>query len=271
MTLAIAIKYPFGKFAEAMESLSKVRPVQYRQAIILLTDSRWSYENPILYEDIGAKIFEIDRSTITAYSGDTIAEHCIESLKMKVGNPNVRHIDIGKTFKRTYNFHKKNRPNLKRVLILLGKYLRSGDVKLYYFESPNFIPVQITGIKGIGNKQAFNDVITAVGTTLNNISIYTGTEKDYMTISSHFIDAMRRLAIENFNYNDIGGPIQYRILDSNGISVPQISYTIDPTGETDDWHRTTARINEVTTFKKRWNLAPNYLNRRNFGLFSYCL
>jgi len=271
MTLAIAIKYPFGKLSDALVSLSRIRQVQYRQAIIFVTDSRWSYENPIMYEDFGAKIHEIDRSTVVAYSGDVAAaEHCIEALKTKVNNPSKRRIDVVGTFRRTYSFQKRNRPDVKRVLLLLGKYLKSGDTKLIYLESPDFVPVDIEGIKGIGNNDAFNDVIKEVGTIINDISIYEGTEKDYFTVAVYFIDAMCRLALHETSYNDIGGPIQYRILDHKGVSTSQISYTSDPTGKTGDWHRTTAETNEVTTYRKRWNLDPNYLHSRSFGLQSYC-
>jgi hypothetical protein len=271
MTLAIAVKYPFGRLSNALVSLSSIRRVKYRQAIIVVTDSRWSYENPIVYEDFGAKVFEIDRSTIVAYSGDVLAaEHCINALKMKVNNPHKRRIDVVGTFRRTYNYQKKNRPNVRRVLLLLGKYLKSGDTKLIYLESPSFLPIDTQGIKGIGNNEAFMDVKKEVETTLNDVSIYTCKEKDYYTIAFHLIDAMRRLAIIKVDYNDIGGPIQCRILDCNGVSVPTISFTSDPTGKTDIWHRTTAKATEVTTYKKRQNLGPNYLNSDTFGLHSCC-
>ena len=64
MTLAIAVKYPYGNLANALISLSRLRRVQYKQAIIFITDSRWSYDNPERYEDIGAKVFTIDNSTV---------------------------------------------------------------------------------------------------------------------------------------------------------------------------------------------------------------
>lgn len=237
MTIAIAIKYPFGKLTQAFESLSQMRPTptHWRQAIIFVTDSRWTYDNPILYEDFGAKIWEIDRSTVVAYSGDVAAaEHCIEALKTKVNNPSKRRIDVIGTFRRTYSFQKKNRPDAKRVLLLLGKYLKSGDTKLIYFESPNFKPIYITGVKGIGNEQAYNDVIKEIEPIFNDLSIYGGTEKDYFTIAMYIIDAVRRLAIQNASYKGIGGPIQCRILEHNGVQIPEIAFTSDPTGKTDE-------------------------------------
>ena len=271
MTLAFAVKYPFGRLSDALVSLSRIRPVQYRQAIIFITDSRWSYESPIIYEDFGAKIHEIDRSTVMAYSGDVAAaEHCITAIKKKVNNPHNRRIDISGTLRRTYSFHKKNRSDVKRVLLLLGKYLKSGDVKLIYLESPAFVPQEKQGIKGIGNIDAFDSVMKDISSRVNDLSIYEGKETDYFTIAVYFMDAMLRLALQDVRYDDIGGPIQYMILDCKGVSTNEISFTSDPTGKKDEWHRVTARADEITTFRKRWDLNPNYLNSDSFNVHSYC-
>ncbi len=267
MTLAIAVKYPFGDLDNALKSLAMIKKVQYRQAIIFITDSRWSYENPEMFEDLGAKVFTIDNSTIMAYSGDVLAaENCIETLRKKVVNPRNKRVNVTSTLKRTYTHHLKNRPNVMRVLFLMGKYLRTGEVKLIFLESPEFIPQEIQGIKGIGNSNAWNDVINEVAPIVNDVSKYSLDEKDYMTIAIYFMNAMTRLV----EYKDIGGPIQYRILDAKGVSAPELSFTSDPTGKTDDWHRVTAKIDEVGTFKKRWNLDPSYLSRETFGLYSHC-
>lgn len=84
MTIAIAVQYPYGKLARAFESLAQIRPIRYQEAIVFVTDSRWSYDNPTIYEDIGAKIFEINNNTVIAYSGDVLAaEHCIDEFKKR--------------------------------------------------------------------------------------------------------------------------------------------------------------------------------------------
>jgi len=270
MTLAIAVQYPYGKLGRAFHSLAQIRNIRYPEAIIFVTDSRWSYDNPIIYEDIGAKILDINNKTIISYSGDVkAAKLCIEEFKKKVNNPNVRLFNASGTFQYIYKRLKKREPRTKRLLLLLGSYLRNKGTKLVYLESPNFRPIEITGVQGIGNKDAFNAVIEEVEPKINDLSIYTGTEKDYFTIATYFVDAMRRLAIQNASYNDIGGPIQCRILDCNGNSTPLISFTSDPTGKTDEWHRATATSDEVTTFLKRWNLEAKYLSGRYFGLCSY--
>jgi hypothetical protein len=224
-----------------------------------------------MYEDIGAKIWNINNNTIISYSGDVKAgELCIEEFKKKVNNLNVKSFNASGMFQYIYKRLQKSEPRTKRLLLLCGSYLRNKGTKLVYLESPNFRTVEITGVKGIGNKDAFNAVIEEVESKINDPSIYTGTEKDYFTIAIYFIDAIRRLAIQNASYNDIGGPIQCRILDCNGISPPTISFTSDPTGKTDEWHRATATPNEVTTFLKRWNLEAKYLSGHYFGLCSYC-
>jgi len=271
MTLAIAVQYPYGKLARAFESLAQIRNIRYPQAIIFVSDSRWSYDNPIMYEDIGAKIWDINRNTVISYAGDVKAgELCIEEFKKRVKNINVRLFNASGMFQYIYKRLKKSEPRTKRLLLLLGSYLRNKGTKLVCLESPNFRPMEITGVQGIGNKDAFNAVIEEVEPKINDLSIYTGTEKDYFTIATYFIDAMRRLAIQNASYNDIGGPIQCRILDCNGSSAPLISFTSDPTGKTDEWHRATATSDEVTTFLKRWNLEAKYLSGRYFRLCSYC-
>lgn len=155
-------------------------------------------------------------------------------------------------------------------MLLLGSYSINEGTKLVYLESPNFRPINITGVKGIGNIDAFNAVIKEVEPKINDLSIYEGKEKDFITLATHFISAMLRLAIQNASYNDIGGPVQCLILDRNGPSTPSMKFTSDPTGKTDKWHNATATSEETATIHKRWNLEAKYLSRRNFGLCSYC-
>lgn len=267
MTLAIAVKYPFGRLGGALKSLSAIRRIQYKQAVIFVTDSRWTYEDPEWYEDIGTKVFAIDNSTVMAYAGDvSIAERCIETVTKKIADPRIKRVDITGTLRRTYQYHLKRRRRVMRVLFLLGKYLRGGETKLFYLESPKFVPQEIQGVKGIGNTAAWDDVIKKVAPAIDDLSLYSQSEKDYMTIAVNFMDAMGRLP----EYKDIGGPLQYMILDEKGVSTSTISSTLDPSGKTDEWHQVTPEANEITTFKKRWDLNPDYLTRKNFRLHSHC-
>ena len=107
-------------------------------------------------------------------------------------------------------------------------------------------------------------------TNINDLSTYDGSEKDYFNIAVYFMDAMRRLVLKNTKYNDIGGPIQYMILDHKGPRSFELSFTSDPTGKKDKWHRTTARTHEITTYRGRWDLDPKYLDRNSFDVHSYC-
>jgi hypothetical protein len=268
MTLAIAVQYPYGKLAQAFQSLAQLRNIRYPQAIIFVSDSRWSYDNPIMYEDIGAKLFTINKNTVIAYSGDVRAARlCIEEFKNRVKNINVRQFNASSLFQHIYKDLKKSEPTPKKLLILLGSYLINEGAKLVYLESPYFRPINITGVKGIGNTDAWNAVIEEVEPRINDLSIYEGKEKDYYTLATHFVSAMLRLAIQNASYNDIGGPVQCLILDRNGIIAPQLSFRSDATG---NWRSATATSDELTTIRKRWDLEEKRLSSRHFGLCSYC-
>ena len=94
---------------------------------------------------------------------------------------------------------------------------------------------------------------------MNDISKYNGTEKDYFTIAAIVADAMRVLVIEKEHFKTVAGLMQYWVLDRRGIHEQDLSYTHDPTGKTDQWHRVTAKRDELTTLKDRLNLGPNYL------------
>jgi hypothetical protein len=263
MTLAIAVKYPFGTQARALESLSKIRSVKYRQAIIFLTDSRLTYPDHH-YEDEGVKLFDIDDSTAIAYSGtENVAQHCVENLKSKIHNPNNKVVNVGDTFLRTYRFHKstndKNKIETRRLSFLLGKYLKTGDTQLVLLESPYFKHKLISDIHGIGDNKAYEEIKKVVVPKLDKIT-YTGKEDDYITIASNIIDAMRVLVIEKPNFPTIGGLIQFWVLDSRGITEYPMHYTHDPTGKA-EWVRATNSTTELKTAKDRLNLGPDYLVR----------
>lgn len=264
MTLAIAVQYPYGRLREALESLSKIRPLQRREAIIFLTDSRWTY--PDHYEDDGIKLHDIDVSTVVAYSGKVnIAEHCVDNLRRKVNSRSSKRIDVIDTFRRTFGFHKryndKNNVETGKLSFLMGKYLKTGEAKLILLESSDFKPKFITGIEGIGDRGAYEEVRKVVVLKLNDIANFDGTEKDYFTIAVIVAGAMRMLAIGNSSFQTVGGPIQYWVLDRKGITESQLHYTEDPTGAKDEWHRATAKRSELKTLKDKYNLGPDYLLR----------
>lgn len=270
MTLAIGVKYPCGRLQQALASLPHAH---LPEAVILMSDSRWTYSEPQRrFEDIGTKIFTLDNSTAIAYAGDVRAgEHCVKELERKLKNSNIKYININKTFQRIYKYHKKRDPKTFRLLFLMGKYLRSGETKLIYFESPKFEHVFVNGIKGIGDGLAFNEVFEAVGPQINNLSRYTGkTEADTMEMAMLLAGVLNDKAIRNTKYETVGGPIQFVVIDRAGVHTSELSWTTDPTGTRDTWHRATARSDEITTYREKWNLSPNFIDIENFGLHSYC-
>ena len=260
MTLAIAVKYPYGRLANALESSG----ARYNQAIIFVTDSRWSYANPEEFEDIGAKVFAIDNSTVMAYSGDVAAaENCITTLSQKIATK--KRVPVTNVLQRTYQHHKTERNDVVGpVLFLLGKCTSGGEATLLFLKSPDFSPQKIQGVKSIGNQDAYAEVGEKVAPILDDIAGYSYGEQDHMTMAIHIVSAMSGL-----EYKDIGGPMQCMILSSGGVVAPELAYTKDPTGETDNWHTVTPGANDVTTFKKRWNLHPDYLTKKSFGLYSH--
>lgn len=261
MTLAIAIKYPFGKFARALENLSKIRPVQYQHAVLFISDSRWTYPDHS-YEDDGMKLHDIDASTVVAFSGKVnIAEHCIENLRRKINDPRIRVVNVNETLMRTFRFHKNQNDNngikTGKLSFLLGKYQKIGRTELVLLESPDFKHKFIVGLEGIGDKEAYQEVEKVVSPKLEEIN-YTGREGDYITIAANIIDAVRVLVIENPFYRTVGGLLQFWVLDSRGITEYPLKYTHDPTQKA-EWRRATIKRNELRTIKDKLNLGPDYL------------
>jgi hypothetical protein len=87
-----------------------------------------------------------------------------------------------------------------------------------------------------------------------------------MLLASAFNDK----AVRNENHETVGGPIQYVVVSRMGVHPGELSYTTSPTGATDTWHRVTARNDEITTLQEKYNLSPNFIDIKNFGLHSYC-
>ena len=262
MTLAVAIQYPYGRFREALKSLSKIRTPQYQEAIIFLTDSRWTYQNHC--EDNGVKLHDIDASTVVAYSGKVnIAVHCVDNLTNKINSRGSRAVNVNDIFQRTYSYHKRHndKSGIKtdRLSFLLGKYLKTGEAKLILLESPDFKHKFVTGIEGIGDKNAYEEVKRIVVPKLNDIR-YTGTEEDYIAIGANVIDAIRVLVIGNSRFDTVGGLIQFWVLDRRGITEYSLRCTTDPTGKA-EWNRATTSRSELKTAKDRLNLGPDYLMR----------
>ncbi|MFC1871334.1 hypothetical protein ACFLYF_02915 [Chloroflexota bacterium] len=262
LTLAIAVRYPFVRSRQALESLATIRPISFKEAIVFLTDSRWTYSDHC--DDYGLKIHDIDISTMVAYSGKVnIAEHCIKNLKSRISNPRYRRIDERGIFQRTYKFHKRNNDetgiDTGTVSFILGKYLRDGKTKLIHLESPDFKPMNVDDIVGIGDDEAYKIVISEAVPKLNILNITNSVYGDCFSIAATISDAMLKLAIDNSTHETVGGLIQYRVLCIDGNAECELSHTQDPTGRNDAWHKATATRNELHTLEEKHKLGPDFL------------
>jgi hypothetical protein len=261
MTLVIAVQYPFGRFREALESQSKIRPLQRQEAIIFLTDSRWTYPDN-RYEDNGMKLQDIDNSTVLAYSGQVnLAAQCVRNLRTRIERSGNKAVNVNDIFRRTYSHHKRynDKHDIKtdRLSFLMGKYLKTRETKLILLESPDFKHKFVAGIEGVGDRCAYEEVRKVVVPKLNGMA-YTGTEKDYITIAANVADAMRVLVIEKEHFKTVGGRIQFWVLDNRGINEYSLCYTTDPAGKA-GWNRATISRSELKTAEDRLNLGPDYL------------
>jgi hypothetical protein len=260
MTIAIGAKYPCGRLSVLQTHLP--------QAIIFVTDSRWTYSSPqVRFEDIGTKLFYLSNNSAIVYAGDVAsAEHCISELKRKLQNSRLRIINVSETFQRVYKHHLKNRSSLKHPLFfLMGVYLKTGQANLIYFESPAFKPVFLKGVQGIGEMVAVDEVKEIAYQHMDEL--IEGNVKDHaMKLGMWLAGIVHEQAILNPKYSTVAGPIQFAIVDKDGIQASELSWTKDPTGAKDTWHRATARSGELTTFQKRHKLSPNFINIKAFGL-----
>ena len=276
MTLAISIKYPCGLVQRALASLPNAR---LQEAVMLATDTRWtkyySLHNNPTYEDVATKLFTFpDNNALIAYAGDVQSgEHCISEFKANLESKKLKNMTVSlymtqRTFQRIYHYHKKTRPRkVFPLYFLLGVRDNLGKCSLIYFSSPKFAPIFLEGVKGIGIRQACKVVEENINQEihkLDNVNI----QEDSIHFGMLIAGTMYNLAVRSGEYNEIGGFMQFAILDRKGITLPSLSWTEDPTGKTDIWHRATAQSNELTTYQTKYNLGPDYVHVNSFKLYS---
>ena len=153
------------------------------------------------------------------------------------------------------------------LFFLLGVCDDIGKCSLIYFSSPKFKPLFLEGIKGIGVRQAYQVVEDKVNqeiSKLDNVKI----QEDTMHFGMFIAGTMNDLAVRSGEYDDIGGLIQFAILNKEEIIMPSLNWTKDPTGKTDTWHRATARSDEITTYQEKYKLGPDFINPKSFRLYS---
>jgi hypothetical protein len=289
VTLAVGAKYPWG-------SLRKLTAIQRNlpQAVLFVTDSRWTKyypNNDYEFENVGTKLFSLTSDSAIVYSGDVIAaEHCITQLKnelQKIRNKNFTTslYTSQQTFRKTYSFHKKSRKTrLFPLFFLIGTCDKTSKANLIYFRSPKFSPIFIEGMYGIGLREAYKDLETVVNQQVDkavkeefdtrsrfpipqllpSLPVQTQAEHAGMLI----VAAMQGTIFKGTKYETIGSPMQFAMVDKDGVRMPEAAWTTDGTGATDTWHRETARPDEITTYQEKYKLGPAFTSANGFKLYS---
>lgn len=289
MTLAVAAKYPWSNFSELIKMGAPVS-----QAVIMASDSRWTYDDYYIpYEDIGTKLFQLGKDCGAVYAGDVKAgEHSIKVLSSKLARRKTpdfqRSLVLAKsTFSRVYQYHQKERESkgerVYPLYILVGICNVVGEASLIYFSSEsNFKPVFITGVYGVGIREAYasfeekfmKEIESEVNKELKTRHRYPVVR--YMPIQQDaehvgiLLAAMLEDVIKTATYKTIGGKMQYGIATKDGFQMWELLIATDPTNEGSGWTRVTASPEEITTFRKRFNLSATYQNIDKFGIFQIC-
>ena len=287
MTLSIAAKYPWGE-------LRKLSAFQgdLPQAIIFATDSRWTKyypNNQHDFEDVGTKFFDLTDDSGAVYAGDVQSgEHCIKELKTKLKSNRKRSFKSSmytaqQTFQRVYKYHIRTRK--KKVFplwFLIGVCDKAGNANLMSFSSPKFNPIFVEGICGIGVRKAYKDFEKTLNDEIEKVvkeefdtrSKFPALQKlqapinaNAETIGMLIAGVMHQQIIGNAGYYTIGGPIQFAIIDREGINMPGLRWTKDPTNDGGPWLRATAEPGEITTYQDKYKLGPDFINISSFGLY----
>jgi hypothetical protein len=288
VTLAIGAKYPWGSLHK-LTVFEKNLP----QAVLFVTDSRWTKYYPndqYAFENVGTKIFPLTPDSVIVYSGDVIpAEHCITQLKQNLQRLRNKNFTTSlytsqQTFERIYKHHKKTRKaKIFPLFFLIGTCDKLSRASLIYFSSPRFKPVFIEGMYGIGVREAYQELESAVNKRINeDVQKEFDTRKRYPVLhglgvpvqirAEHagmlIVTAMQEVVFKEAKYPTIGSPIQFAIVDKDGVRMPEVAWTTDGTGETDTWHRTTPQPSEITTYQEKYKLGPSFTSANQFKLYS---
>ena len=289
MTLSIAAKYPWGPLRNLIQLQSDLS-----QAIIFVTDSRWTRyypNNQHYFEDVGTKLFALTNDSGVVYAGDVVSgEHCVKELSKKLGERGKRSFKVSmytaqQTFQGVYRYHKKGRrTRVFPLYFLVGVCDKAGNASLMSFTSPKFNPVFIEGIYGVGVREAYKDFENAINEEVDKAvkeefasrSRYPFLQTMHMPVKNSveiigmlIAGIMQTEVVDISEHSTIGGPIQYAILTKEGIQTSELSWTKDPTGATDSWHRATPLPGEITTYQDKYKLGLAFIDSKSFGL--YCI
>jgi hypothetical protein len=267
MTLAIGAKYPWGELNKLFVPAAK--PLN---AVILVSDSRWTYIPGAVYQDVGTKLFKIGKHVGAVYAGGSeVGEKCLDELRWQFRRQKRPGSQLGrdlaqKAFRRVYNTYlasKKLSSDECPLYILIGACNTLGEAELCLFEHrDDFVAKPVDGIRAIGMesaKEQFHSIFKSelkkqVQRELSlrhrwpNIPI---ADLVPIPIQPHhvaiFITASLHNIVESQFEETVGGKVQCAVITAEGISLPKISYTPDPTNEGPGFTRVTPRPDELRT------------------------
>lgn len=236
-------------------------------------------------------MFALTSDSAMVYAGDVISgEHCATELTGKLNAMKTRgsgtrlHI-AQRTFQCVYKHRKTSRQSpVYDLHILIGICSKDGVANLIYFTSPEFEPRFLEGMHGIGDMRAYTDLQRRVNEEIEKgvseeLAMYdehpefrclhVPTSNNAMHVGMTIAGVMHDQVITDPIYRTVGGPMQFAILDARGITGHTLSFTKDPTGASDTWHKATAQPSELTTFQAKYGLRRVFSNTRSFGLYSF--
>lgn len=284
MTLAVAAKYPWG----VLRHLEPFQPGGLREAIIFVTDSRFTYEYQTgtgvkyNYEDVGAKLYAMGNMGL-AYAGDVLAaEQSIAEIGRKLGKSGKVVLGINEVVRRVYHHHRRRRLNglLFPLHLLMGTVIK-GKANLLCFRSPDFLPEQLNDLHGVGVVEVYGRLKEKVSERLKEIvdeelaqrtrnpwinaaglSIKANAERVALEIAS----IMHKEVIMNSVHHTIGGPLQFGILYESGLELRTLKWSDDP--RFGPWHTATPLPGQLARYQARHidKLGPDWIPVSAFDL-----
>ena len=268
MTLAIGAKYPWGELNKLF-----VPPAKPPSAIILASDSRWTYKSgPVPYTDVGTKLFAINNRVGAVYAGESqVGEKCLDELRWELGRQKRPGSQLGrelaqKTFRRVYKTYlasKKWTPDKCPLYILIGACNTLGEVELCLFEYwDDFVAKPLEGIHAIGRDNVAQEFKSVLESELKRqVEKELSLRRRRPTIpipdlvpvpikADHvamIIAGLLHNIIESELDKTVGGKVQCAVITAEGFSLPGISSTTDPTNEGPGFTRLTPKLHELST------------------------
>ena len=259
MTIAVGAKYPRGDLNRLPPPSSKIP-----EAVILASDSRFSRKLAGSYvpsSDIGAKVFQLGGDAAAAYAGiSKVGEECLDELRWKLSrqsessSASSREI-AQQTFQAVYKHHvalMKLRPDDAPLYILIGTCNKRSQSELYKASyNTDFKLEPVTGLNALAwpeTKDRFNNLLSNElhKQVEDQLSLWVPMPIQAEHVAM-LITAILNNIIESGSDRTIGGMVQCALVTSEGVSLPEISLSTDPTNEGPGWTRATAKPSELTT------------------------